>query len=556
MQTTQKSLKEQLSPIAKRLREGQAVIRPVSQITLRLKPIDSKSRFEGTVDCILQWISRRAGRKLPDAAWNRKSFELTDIGAQRTAAISLVEPKYWAARLDDADKSVPLRTWVTEIGVGVADNGDVLFGSRLICTTRGTDEPYIRTIPGFVRQILATGPAELDGHAVEKKPRILRSDEEIAELVALLERPDREADVLVIALPEKSTSIGDAILSIDRVGSQLQGVAHVIGISGDASFFLTDRVGKELSVFRQAVRVYRPGFRSWVDQPSNHPLFLPNRIQNWASEGAIEFENWLIEQTLARTVYGIGREDRLPAFNTVRQLAAQAERSSLKTSGGSDADMIKLFEQDNDQLRNELKEQKEQYDGLLATADLERSQAEQAASAARSQALERLHRIRILEQRLKEISPQRSTPIPSSIEGFEDWCKENLVGAVEVVGRAIQAVRKSDFHDPQFIYRSLLLMRDHYVPMRVEGTRERRDAYQSALRDLQLEESLTGDGVKYATEQYSVSYGGSRRALDRHLKGSNSRDRRYGFRLYFFWDEEGEVVVVGWLPTHLDNRLT
>ena len=60
--------------------------------------------------------------------------------------------------------------------------------------------------------------------------------------------------------------------------------------------------------------------------------------------------------------------------------------------------------------------------------------------------------------------------------------------------------------------------------------------------------------MKFAADLYSVQYGGSRRPLDRHLKGGISRERRYGFRLYFFWDDESQLVVVGWLPSHLDNR--
>ena len=90
--------------------------------------------------------------------------------------------------------------------------------------------------------------------------------------------------------------------------------------------------------------------------------------------------------------------------------------------------------------------------------------------------------------------------------------------------------------------------------MRVEGTPAHKRSYEEALKSLQLEDSATGDGVKFAADLYSVQYGGARRSLDRHLKGSDSRDRRYGFRLYFFWDDESQIVVVGWLPSHLDNR--
>ncbi len=90
--------------------------------------------------------------------------------------------------------------------------------------------------------------------------------------------------------------------------------------------------------------------------------------------------------------------------------------------------------------------------------------------------------------------------------------------------------------------------------MRIDGGSDKKTAYEAALAKLQLEDSATGDGVKFAADIYSVQYGGQRRILDRHLKGSDSRDRRYGFRLYYIWDDEGQVVVVGWLPSHLDNR--
>lgn len=554
MNAQSRDIRDQLAPIAATLREGRSIIRPVCQVTVRLRPVSGQDRYAKTVDDILRWMNRRAGRALPPAAWQRQSFELSDIGAQRTAAVALLEPRYWAARLDDADKTMPLRTWVTEIGVGVHSSGDTLFGARLICATRGLDEPFERTVPGFVKAVIASGPAELDGIQLDKEPRLVSSSSDVADLVQVLENPQRQADVIVFALPEGSNNAADAAASATAVHAKLVGIAHVFVISGQASFDLTNRVGRELSVFHRAVRTYRPGFRAWTDQPSNHPLALPNRIAVWGDEGAPAFERWIVSQALASSVHVASREERLPAFNTVRQIAAQAERTKIKDAGGSDAELAKLYEQDNEQLRSELKEQKEQYDGLLASADTERDEAVREANAAKAQALDRLFRIRLLEQRLAQASEKEQDPVPDTLENFEHWCKDHLSGAVELVNRAYQGVRKSDYNEPQFIYRALLLMRDYYVPMRLDGSAEKRQAYLQALAGLQLEESSTGDGIKYAADTYSVQYGGTRRSLDRHLKGSNSRDRRYGFRLYFFWDDEGQVAVVGWLPSHLDNR--
>lgn len=554
MNPPRQDIKEQLTPIAAKLREGFSVVRPVSQVTLRLRPVKGHDRFTESIKHVLRWINRRAGRKLPDAAWQGQSFELTDIGAQRTAAVTLPEHQFWAARLDDADKAVPLRTWVTEIGIGMDTNGDTLFGARLVCVSRGTDEPFQRTVPGFVRAIMSDGPAEVDGVPLTRDVPLISTAAEVDQLVALLESPHRQADVLVFALPDGSSNPTETAVSANSVHNATLGAAHVYVLTGAASFLLTDRIGRELSVFRQAVRTYRPGFRAWIDEPSRHPLALPERIASWSETAPCEFEQWLINQSLGNSAHAPGREERLPSFNKIRQLAAQLEREQLRKAGGTDAELIRLFEQDNEQLRMALQEQNEQYDGLLLAADAEREAAIQEANAAKAQALERLHRIRQLEKKLSESIAPQATQIPDTLDDFETWSKEHLAGSVEIANRAYQGVRKSEFHDPQFIYHVLLFLRDQYVPMRIEGTTERRRSYEEALKALQLEDSATGEGVKYAPDLYSVQYGGVRRPLDRHLKGSDSRDRRYGFRLYFFWDDESQVVVVGWLPSHLDNR--
>lgn len=554
MNPPSRDIKEQLVPIAAKLRQGFSIVRPVSQVTLRLRTTKGHDRFAESIKHILKWMSRRAGLKLPEAAWEGQSFELTDIGAQRTAAIALPEHQFWAARLDDADKNVPLRTWVTEIGIGIDSNGDILFGARLICVTRGVEEPFQRTVPGFVRAIMRDGPVELDGRQLSSEVPIITTAADVEGLVELLENPSRQSDVLVFALPDGSSNPSEAAASAQWVHDATLGAAHVYILAAPATFVLTDLVGRELSVFRRAVRTYRPGFRAWVDEPSRHPLALPDRIASWAEQGPEEFQRWLVNQALGNLAHAPGREEHLPSFNSVRQLAAQLERVRFKKTGGTDAELVQLFEQDNEQLRKDLQEQKEQYDGLLLTADTEREIAVQEANAAKAQALERLHRIRQLEKKLSEAETQQATPIPKTLENFETWCKEHLAGSVEIANRAHQGVRKSEFHDPSFIYRALLLLRDQYVPMRVERTPERREGYEEALKSLQLEDSATGEGVKFAADLYSVQYGGIRRPLDRHLKGSDSRDRRYGFRLYFFWDDESQVVVVGWLPSHLDNR--
>ncbi|NKA33297.1 hypothetical protein ACQVRY_13860 [Ralstonia pseudosolanacearum] len=536
--------------------ERRTLIRPVSQVLVRLKPVAGRNRFDTTIDQVLRWMNKRSGQNLPPEAWGRKSFELSDIGSQRVASVALESAQYWAGRLDDDDKNVPRRDWITEIGIGLDVNDDVLFGARLICATRGDDVWFDRSIPGFVKQILAEGQVELDGEEIPREPRIVRTETDVDALVTLLERPERTVDVIVLALPDGAEDAAQTAIPADKLFKQTLGAAHVVVLTGAASFILSDKLGREFSTFRKAVRTYRPNFKRWVDEPSRHPLALPQRIVTWNDEGPEAFERWFVNQVLANTVRDHDRENHLPSFNFVRQLAAEEGRKLAKQTGSSDAELVKLYEQDNGTLRRELAEQKEQYDGLLAAADEERNAAEQEANAAKEQAFILRQRVRTLEQRLASSPGQPAVPIPQKLDGFESWCNEHLAGTVYMAPRAYQGARKGQFEEIPLIYKALLLLKEHYVPMRIFGGDAEKNAYDQALCSFHLEEGHTGDAAKFNEDQYTVQYAGRRRVLDHHLKTGNSHDPRYCFRLYFFWDDEDQVVVVGWLPSHLDTKAT
>jgi hypothetical protein len=151
-----------------------------------------------------------------------------------------------------------------------------------------------------------------------------------------------------------------------------------------------------------------------------------------------------------------------------------------------------------------------------------------------------------------------AVPIPSSLDQLESWCRDYLSGAVELHNRAIQGSKKSRFEDYALIYKALLLLRDAYVPMKRDGGLDKKAIFDDGCKKLGLSEEPTFTGDRWGEEgdTYLVRYVGRRCLLDRHLKKGTSKDERYCFQLYFFWDEESGQVVVGWLPSHLDTRVT
>jgi len=273
----------------------------------------------------------------------------------------------------------------------------------------------------------------------------------------------------------------------------------------------------------------------------------------------VAYQNFLIDRVLAASVSTRDFEQRLPPFISVRRTAAELRIATARDAGSSDADLLKLAEDEIIKLRKALDEERETNAGLWKVAEDERDQALAEAQHAREANRHLRFRIEQQEQQIEARSgPAATTPIPNALHNFEAWCEAYLSGSVEIHNRAFHGVGKSQYEDVSLIYKSLVMLRDCSVPMRREGGLERKRAYEKACQDLGLEEAATFTGPRAGEEgdTYFVRYAGRRMELDRHLKKGNSREPRRCFRLYFFWDDDEQQVVVGWMPSHLDTRIT
>lgn len=554
-----KSLAEQLAPLAARLRKTHAVVRPISQSLIQLDAARNPEVFVDALKIILPWVNDRAGRPLPKEAWEGRGFELEEVGAQRTSAIAIDEPKYWAARLDDSDRDVPQRSWVNEITIAQRNEAEVLVGSRLLCVTRGEDLPFQPSLQRFVRTLVEKIPGcRVEGREVEIAPWFVASESDVYELVELMRADSRRLDLIVCSLPEGSENPNDSAIDAASFHRKTLGAAHLAILSATASYALTDAVGKEFSVFRGAIRTYRPGFNEMEDEPYSHPLIMADRVAAFRPNGASDFENFLIGQTLIRSATGSDAERHFPPFSQVKRVASELRMKRAKESGSSQKDLLALAEEENRELREAVQKDKEVYEGLVLQYEQDAKQAQEESQQTRAAYLHLQARLRSLESQVREGSRRAKQSFPESLEVFENWCRAELIGSVEVLNRAFQGVKKSQFEDAPLIYKAMLLLKNHYVPMRREGGNERMKNFEKACNDLGLSDELTFSGERWGEhgDEYKVRYAGQWRLLDRHLKKGNSKDQRYCFRLYYFWDDETEQVVVGWLPSHLDTRQT
>ncbi len=547
------SLADQLRPVHQQMHEQYSSVMPISQISIKINPCDGTDPFVAAQQKVLQWIAQRVGQRLPEEAWSGQSFETEKIGAQYAAAVFLDDLAMWGARLDDADKSVPQLTWVTEVGLKQLSDRSIAVSARLVCTRRGTDNFIERSTPDFIRPIAAIGTASLDGRLLRPIPWLV-SDDEVPSLCDLIRDPKRRAAVIVASLPAGSTDAKNATFPLDILCHKTFGAAHVAIITVPATFRLTDEFGKEFSVFNRAVRNYRPNFNLEVDEPHQHPWAAARRIQNWDG-GPAAYARFLADRVLKDAVERPDSENDLPSFAKIRRLAAERRIERAKATNASIAERLELAEAQIVELQSEREEMEETFEGVLKSVEQERDIARAQADTATQRARNLRARVEMLEKALASGSSPKGPEILSDLNNFDRWCDKNLAGVVEVLPRAKHAAKKSKYEDPAFLYKSLLLLRDYYVPMRRFGS-SKANAFKQACLALNIEETQTfaGDGYGEHGDMYFVRYAGRRHLLDRHLKKGSTRDVRRCFRLYFFWDDDSEQAVVGWLPSHLETR--
>lgn len=530
-------------------------VQSVCQIELEFRADNADALFATVRREMLTWLARRAGRHLPKHAWDGESFEMLEVGAQPVSALALENPRYWCFRFSDSDKQVPRRNWVTEAGIYI-NQTNVLFGCRLQCVSLGDSPPFDAAMPGLVVQAASNGGAFIDDMPVSTQAWQIGTDKDVATLVDLILDQKRLRPVIAISLGGEYGRDGIAAIDPNWLAKATIGAAHVVTLTENASYELTDRIGKKLSVFNRAVRTYRPSRDFEFDDPADHPIALPDSIEKWPNGGAEAFKRFLVSGELRSTVVGRDIYRSLPSFADIHAQVLKQRRSKAARQGASDKELLELALEENDSLSSKLKEERETFEGLLQTADSERRQLEGERDAARNETFNLQSRVIHLEAALKDSGKQEDVDIPQSFESLEEWCAKHLAGSIYILSRALRTAAKSEFDDPPLAYQALLMLRDYFVPMKRIGGKDFRDAYEARLKHLGLEDQpcFAGGRAGEQGDEYRVIYNGRPRYLDRHLKGSNSREERYGFRLYFFWDDESQQVVVGSFPAHLTTR--
>ena len=528
---------------------------PIMAVVGRLARPDS---FAAARDIALGWL-RKKGFNLP--ADPTEAFEVQARNNNTATSVCLLDRGVWALQAETSDAGVHGRRWRVEmVLLDVAPTPAVSVTLTALSPSDAPEPPT--SVPQLVT-MLANGVGLLDADdasSLDAGPILVDGQEALHRLLAAIRSPSRTRPVLVLPTYRKDDQ-EKQLLDPVGVSRKLGSLARVFVLQRGIAWAFNEAVGPRAAVAGASVRLYLPGFSD--DDPSGqHPFWSPNEL-NAQGLTLHSLSDRLLREAAYISLRATEREEGIPPFERVRnmvlrrqieearrkiELAAmqrteEGDVSALQQQLASEAELRKLFEEENAKL-----------EGHLARVRSERNSLKTEQVNSRGRILHLEGRIRELLQKLRDSRGHVEPTFPDNWDELEQWCEEHLAGRLVLTSKALHHARRSRFLDVSFAYRVLWFLAEHYVPARCDGGED----FKTGLGEMGLEVSPVGRSAleRSSKDTYSTDYKGERVALDWHVKGSNSRDPRYGFRIYFHWDAKERCMVIGSLPEHLDNHLS
>lgn len=539
------SLAQQLSELRKTTFGLVPQLRHVTQSFLPSRIHSEENRVAARTR-VLDWARSKWPALVPAAAYEGHAFEHDQAGL-RIAATSSADGSLWAFRSEHLDTQVA-RVWVTEAIVASLGQTDT-FGVRNSCSIL-TKDPIPVSSPRFLKDFVSHHDLVDAGVSVTGTHYFIDDSSCMDYLVNLLTAPERMLPVIVLSqLPNSSFYAVDP----KHLARDVQGLAHVFCVPPAMTFELSARVGKPLSVFNGAVRTYQPGF-STDDDPWQHHLVLPQRISEWSDEfgvGAGGFEQFLTRQIHAFSVGTHDRIDQLPSYFSIRRALLEKPNKTV------DEEIHSL------QLDLELSRQSEKdWQAQALESDQEARAYQGEVMGLREQVLQ-------LKNELKELRQARwgaSIPSPTNYGDIPEWISSNFADRLVLHSRALRSLKDAAFEDIGLVCKSLKLLASAYWTLRTNHEPSQHQAllaaWEDGVRQLHLDYSpnvFGSNGHGSFKAEYTIEYrigNTTQQTLGPHLKFGTSKDQRFCMRIYFLWDEERQVVLIGSLPAHLETRAT
>jgi len=516
-----------------------------------------------------------------------RSFSTTGPNsACRAVRIRDARGDFWAAQLE----RTPHRSQATVAEVVVAQPE----GNSPLVRIEVVDRSVVPTDPiaGYPAEMLAEMaervPLLQAGRTLSHTPIVVESAETMQGFHRMLVDPGRQMPFAVASVPPDIDNVDPLERQWTSLARALTGLAIVWVLPPKMTYRLSDLVTKSLSVFLGAWRFYRPGFNHLADR-NHHPLVLRNRMEDdrGVQETMRQFLNMAVEERIragADSRFPIGYDDlvreettggrgpgRLVAFlrDSLQGGSTEPSRPEYATQSAANSGRM-LTEGLRDRAEAERTTVREPPPGASETGTelpdetgragpgprtstaapqtlaSRYEQARRRAVRAEHERDEALNRAARLAEMVRALggNPDAVTSLPTAWEQFEPWCEEHLGECVALSCEARRELSNAEFEDVGLAARCIHWLAHHYREERLRGGNPHRHGRIDHIGDEVVNRPCDADS-------FECNWGGHSHRVEWCLQcGTDTCGPRRSLRIYYFWDDETQRVVVASMPPH------
>jgi len=443
---------------------------------------------------------------------------------------------HYALRMEHPDYKEKNIMWVAETCFATKENET----KAAITTSVGrvqdvlTPLPTQPSRPRIIKNLVDEFGAYEASYQITSEPVVL-GDKDVKTFVEFLKSKERSLPVVAVSVESFTDK---PLVDPNKVSDKLVGLAHVYTYTNRfQSFKLSDSVGKWLSCYEGAVRIYWPGF-STTDSPNKHKVVKPWEVKDFGKS----LPDRLLA-VLSRMAAGRVPPDEVTWEGIERKINFH-KLKNLKKDGDTEK-VLQAYETEIEGLKKGNRELQEQIEEERKNSENYKHQAESFKEAYLS-----------LRSTGKVEDEGKLLP-PTSVEDVVNKIEEEFSDRVEFKLIKKSFVKGNPFEDVEGLYSAFRFLATTYF--------EARTGVQNCL-DLK-KACKDSSGFTYTHNQekttmgrfsnfYKLNYGGKNVLLEEHLGKSTTRDPRETIRVGFFFDKDEEKIVVGYIGKHQKNRLS
>jgi hypothetical protein len=578
------------------IRLARSVTLPTYQLraTIPSSALAPDRQMEAAVRIAMRWVAEKLPVEVVGLEEMANPFRLEVDAGTFVETVWLASERVWAMRLvhpDTGDVRAPVagRTFTTH-ATFLERGGAVEVAVQTLCTqppTAPRDVDVVRPalVGRLVKELGLKDVLSFDG-----QPVVVAKEADLAELRALLKNPHRALPVVVVRrapaavveteasargseAPGETSATGSAdapaapvpapTLDVGFLAEKLLGYATVVVLEGEAAAAYPQKIPADFLVDVGGVRIYQPGLTDWKTEPAQrHPRFTEESVRYWSVSdpdggfrtGPAAFSDYVVRSVRA------GMAQRTVDWRGIRLFPAVLDaylEEHQERVGEEDCRTCKdNYEKRISTLRREVEDLKQQNEYFASEHDAAKDEAQVLKQD--KYLLE--ERVRALTDELdgRDVPAEAGERLPVKIFDVPDWARARLGRRLLLLPRAVRELKSADFEDVPLLCEALKLLAQGYYEMQIGNLRVAE--FTDRVRALGLTWGQSTDEAQAGRygESYYVQYPpqqgrGRRTFLQQHLRKGTSFESRHCLRIYFFWGEEDQKVVVGSLPKHLPS---